>query len=201
LRLQQPLSPIIRLGAEKIFAIGVRCEKREPQEETSDQKDPSLAQVMGVLFNVMFLDHLATDVEHLERLNQLMRSGHIKHSGLEGCEEMRPLTVLQVTPSANLTEIAAHHQKDMPYLIQYFVNSLGRDAGSCSDLMSYLLFTPKYTRDLIELGYHDADDRADEIEDYLFADGSAGKSAGSSRNGSSREVEAASRRSPAALRT
>jgi len=201
LRLQQPLSPIIRLGAEKIFAIGVRCEKREPLEEASDQKDPSLAQVMGVLFNVMFLDHLATDVEHLERLNQLMRSGHIKHSGLEGCEEMRPLTVLQVTPSANLTEIAAHHQKDMPYLIQYFVNSLGRDAGSCSDLMSYLLFTPKYTRDLIELGYHDADDRADEIEDYLFADGSAGKSAGSSRNGSSREVEAASRRSPAALRT
>ena len=201
LRLQQPLSPIIRLGAEKIFAIGVRCEKREPLEETSDQKDPSLAQVMGVLFNVMFLDHLATDVEHLERLNQLMRSGHIKHSGLEGCEEMRPLTVLQVTPSANLTEIAAHHQKDMPYLIQYFVNSLGRDAGSCSDLMSYLLFTPKYTRDLIELGYHDADDRADEIEDYLFADGSAGKSAGSSRNGASREVEAASRRSPAALRT
>jgi NTE family protein len=201
LRLQQPLSPIIRLGAEKIFAIGVRCEKREPQEETSDQKDPSLAQVMGVLFNVMFLDHLATDVEHLERLNQLMRSGHIKHSGLEGCEEMRPLTVLQVTPSANLTEIAAHHQKDMPYLIQYFVNSLGRDAGSCSDLMSYLLFTPKYTRDLIELGYHDADERADEIEDYLFADGSGGKSAGSSRNGASREVEAASRRSPAALRT
>jgi NTE family protein len=35
LRLQQPLSPIIRLGAEKIFAIGVRCEQREPQEETT----------------------------------------------------------------------------------------------------------------------------------------------------------------------
>ena len=96
---------------------------------------------MGVLFNVMFLDHLATDVEHLERLNQLMRSGHIRPAGLEGCEEMRPLTVLQVTPSVNLTEIAAQHQKDMPYLMQYFVNSLGRDAASCSDLMSYLLFT------------------------------------------------------------
>ena len=62
---------------------------------------------------------------------------------------MRPLTVLQVTPSVNLTEIAAQHQNDMPYLIQYFVNSLGRDAASCSDLMSYLLFTPKYTRELI----------------------------------------------------
>ncbi len=201
LRLQQPLSPIIRLGAEKIFAIGVRCETREHQEEASDQKDPSLAQVMGVLFNVMFLDHLATDVEHLERLNQLMRSGHIKQTGLEGCEEMRPLTVLQVTPSLNLTEIAAQHQKDMPYLIQYFVNSLGRDAASCSDLMSYLLFTPKYTRDLIQLGYRDASERIDEIEDYLFSNGNTNKTAGSSRNGKSREAELGSRRNVTALRS
>lgn len=201
LRLQQPLSPIIRLGAEKVFAIGVRCETREHMEETPDQKDPSLAQVMGVLFNVMFLDHLATDVEHLERLNQLMRSGHIKHSGLEDCEEMRPLTVMQVTPSANLTEIAAQHQKDMPYLIQYFVNSLGRDAASCSDLMSYLLFTPKYTRDLIQLGYHDAHVRIDEIEDYLFGNGNAGKSAGSSRVGKSRDAEPPPRRSASPLRS
>ncbi len=95
LRLQQPLSPIIRLGAEKIFAIGVRCENLEHQEESSDEKDPSLAQVMGVLFNVMFLDHLATDVEHLERLNQLLTTGQITQSGLERCEKMRPLTVLQ----------------------------------------------------------------------------------------------------------
>lgn len=171
LRLQQPLSPIIRLGAEKIFAIGVRCENLEHQDELPVEKDPSLAQVMGVLFNVMFLDHLATDVEHLERLNQLLSNGHISQTGIEKCEKMRPLTVLQVTPSINLTEVAARHQRDMPYLIQYFVKSLGRDAASCSDLMSYLLFTPKYTRELINLGYHDADKRIDEIEDYLFSDG------------------------------
>jgi NTE family protein len=168
LRLQQPLSPIIRLGAQKVFAIGVRCENREHQDEIAGVKDPSLAQVLGVLFNVMFLDHLATDIEHLERLNRLLQDGHITQT-VEGCEKMRPLTVMLVTPSVNLTEIAAHHQKDMPYLIQYFVNGLGRDAASCSDLMSYLLFTSKYTRELIDLGYHDADERADEIEDYLFS--------------------------------
>ena len=191
LRLQQPLSPIIRLGAEKIFAIGVRCEKREHQVEESDQKDPSLAQVMGVLFNVMFLDHLATDVEHLERLNQLLRGGYIKPSAVEGCEQMRPLTVLQVTPSVNLTEVAAHHQKDMPYLIQYFVNGLGRDAASCSDLMSYLLFTSKYTRDLINLGYRDADDRIDEIEDYLYSEDSTnGKRATSASFGNGKSQPA-----------
>jgi NTE family protein len=169
LRLQQPLSPIIRLGAQKVFAIGVRCENREHQDEIAGAKDPSLAQVLGVLFNVMFLDHLATDVEHLERLNRLLKDGHITQT-VEGCEKMRPLSVMLVTPSVNLTEVAAHHQKDMPYLIQYFVNGLGRDAASCSDLMSYLLFTAKYTRELIDLGYHDADKQADEIEDYLFSE-------------------------------
>ncbi|MGB8887528.1 MAG: patatin-like phospholipase family protein [Candidatus Korobacteraceae bacterium] len=169
LRLQQPLSPVIRLGAEKILAIGVRGEKLEDQEQSGNPKDPSLAQIMGVILNVMFLDHLATDIEHLDRLNRLLVEGHINHLGVPGPERMRPITTLLITPSVNLTSVAEQHQKDMPYLIQYFVNSLGRDAASCSDLMSYLLFTSKYTRDLIALGYHDADERIDEIESYLYS--------------------------------
>jgi len=169
-RLQQPLSPIIRLGAEKIVAIGVRGETLEHQEEAADDRDPSLAQVMGLLFNVMFLDHLATDIEHLERLNRLLSNGHISQSGLEGCEKMRPLQSLHITPSVDLSQLAQQHQRDMPYLIQYFVNSLGRDTASCSDLMSYLLFTSKYTSALIDIGYHDAGKRIDEIESVLYSD-------------------------------
>ena len=57
----------------------------------------------------------------------------------------------------------------MPYLIHYFVSGLARDAASCSDLMIYLLFTSKYTRELIECGYHDANERIDEIEDFLYS--------------------------------
>jgi NTE family protein len=169
IRLQQPLSPVIRLGAKKILAIGVRGESLEHQEEAADEKDPSLSQVLGVLFNVMFLDHLATDVEHLQRLNQLLRDGHISQTGLEGCEKMRLLVPLLITPSVDLSELAKQHQRDLPYLIQYFVNSLGRDAASCADLMSYLLFASKYTQALIDIGYYDADKRIDEIEDFLYS--------------------------------
>jgi len=169
IRLQQPLSPIIRLGAERVFGIGVRGETRERVEEAESDSEPSLAQVMGVFFNVMFLDHLATDVEHLDRLNRLLREGQISQSGTNPVERMRPLATMLVTPSADLTEVARQHQKDMPYLIQYFVNGLGRDAVACADLMSYLLFTPKYTRALIDIGYTDATKRIDEIEEFLFS--------------------------------
>jgi NTE family protein len=168
-RLQQPLSPVIRLGAKKVFAIGVRCDNLERQKEPADQRDPSLAQVMGVLFDVMFLDHLSTDIEHLERLNQLLSGGRISQSSVQGCEKMRPLASFLMAPSVHLSELAEQHQKDMPYLIQYFVNSLGRDAASCSDLMSYLLFTSKYTSALIDIGYNDACGRIDEIESFLYS--------------------------------
>ncbi|MGB8012009.1 MAG: patatin-like phospholipase family protein [Terriglobales bacterium] len=168
-RLQQPLSPVIRLGAERVFAIGVRCGNKESQEETTDQRTPSLAQVMGVLLNVMFLDHLATDIEHLEHLNQLLNDGHINQLGIEGHEKIRPIGTFIIAPSANLSDLADQHRKHLPALIQYFVTSLGRDAASCADLMSYLLFTPDYTRDLIEIGYLDASERIEEIEEFLYS--------------------------------
>jgi NTE family protein len=168
-RLQQPLSPVISLGAEKVFAIGVRCGNKESKEETTDERNPSIAQIMGVLFNVMFLDHLATDVEHLQRLNQLLNDGHINQLGIEGHQKIRPLGILVITPSVNLSDLAEQHQRDLPSLIHYFVSSLGRDAASSADLMSYLLFTPNYTRDLIEIGYHDASERIEEIEEFLYS--------------------------------
>ena len=62
----------------------------------------------------------------------------------------------------------------MPCLIQYFVNGLGRDTASCANLLSYLLFTSKFTTALIDIGYHDASQRIDEIEDFLYSsDGKA----------------------------
>ncbi|MBZ5590826.1 MAG: patatin-like phospholipase family protein [Acidobacteriia bacterium] len=168
-RLHQPLSPIIHLGAQKILAIGVRGEVLEHQEEVANDKGPSLAEVMGVLFNVIFLDHLTTDIEHLERLNGLLARRKLKQAGIPETERVRPLKSLMIAPSVDLSEVAQHHQKDMPYLIQYFVNSLGRDAASCADLMSYLLFESKYTNALIDIGYQDADERIDEIEDFIYS--------------------------------
>jgi NTE family protein len=194
LRLQQPLSPVIRLGAEKVFGIGARGQSLEHQEEATSDTEPSLAQVMGVIFNVMFLDHLATDIEHLDRLNTLLREGKISQAGIDGCEKMRPLATFLITPSVDLSELARQHQKDMPYLIQYFVNGLGRDAAACSDLMSYLLFTPKYTGALIDIGYNDAARRIDEIEEFIFGTSSDGATSDSGSTAKSKMAPAITKR-------
>jgi NTE family protein len=169
-RLQQPLSPAIRLGATRIVAIGVRAENLEHQKEAAnDQKEPSIAQIIGILFDVMFLDHLTTDIEHLVRLNELLISSPRNQMGVNECEQIRPLMPLLITPSVDLSDVAEQHQTDMPYLIQYFMSGLGRDAASCSDLMSYLLFSSQYTNALIEIGYNDASNRIDEIETFLYS--------------------------------
>lgn len=85
IRLQQPLSPVIRLGAEKIVAISVRGHNGAGGFNT----DPSIAELVGVLFDVMFLDHLAADLEHLDRLNNLAVGGGSE--GRNGSEGIRPL--------------------------------------------------------------------------------------------------------------
>lgn len=169
-RLQHPLSPVIRLGANKVLAIGVRAENLEHMKETLNGRngEPSLAEVMGVLFDVMFLDHLTTDIDHLLRLNEMLDAGHLKQVGVDDFEQIRPVAPLVITPSVDLSQVAEEHRRDMPVLIQYFINSLGRDSASCADLMSYLLFTSPYTRALLDLGYRDASKRIDEIESFLL---------------------------------
>lgn len=171
IRLQNPLSPVIRLGATKVLAIGVRAESLEHRRETvnGNPDEPSIAEVMGVLFDAMFLDHLTTDIDHLMRLNKMLSDGQIRQKGVADSEQIRPLSPLVITPSVDLSKVAEEHRDDMPYLIQYFINSLGRNSASCADLMSYLLFASSYTKALIDIGYHDASERIDEIETFLLS--------------------------------
>ena len=125
IRLQYPLSPVIRLGAERLLAISVRAENT-PERPFTAKDEPSLAEVIGVLFDVMFLDHLTADIEHLDRLNRLLSEGHIEQSESLKHERMRPLRYLMIAPSVHLSEVAHHHRRHMPPQIKYFIDGLGR---------------------------------------------------------------------------
>ncbi len=186
LRLVAPMSPAIRLGASRILAVGVRSsraadtlahEERAPNTadgETGYLSCPPLAQVCGVFFNAIFLDHLDADIEHLRRMNTLLAS-HVPavHEGAAGepaapaVEGMRPIESLVVSPSEDLALIAQRFAHRMPRIVRYVLDGLGIPDAQSADLMSYLLFDGAFTRTLVEIGWRDADARAAEIEDFI----------------------------------
>jgi len=176
LRLVAPLSPAIRLGAERVMAIGIRCTQSAaelsraelpgaPSRTAVPIAPPPIGQICGVFLNAVFLDHLDADIDHLNRMNELIAAHEGPLSTVS--EPMRQVTPLVVSPSEDLALVAkdlAHH---MPRALRYILDGLGEPDAQSADLASYLLFDSSYTRALIDIGYRDAGRRIDEIEDFL----------------------------------
>jgi len=170
LRLTTPLSPVIRLGADRLLAIGVRTASPTEDQPSVFVETPPLAQILGTTLNAIFLDHLDADVEHLERLNQIVTKAHITAKNLEGISEpIKTVIPLVIKPSDDLGKVAENFTKNLPIPVRYLMEGLGTRKTPSADLMSYLLFDPDYTRALIDMGYKDANTRIDEIENFLFA--------------------------------
>lgn len=184
LRLTTPLSPAIRLGADRLFAIGVRCQESADsllRSELSTDLDlvarlqrPPLSQICGVFLNAIFLDHLDADVDHLKRMNELVagyQSAAHDRAPVKSkvSEPMRIVRPLVISPSADLAIIAKTLAHRMPRAIRYVMDGLGTPDAQSADLTSYLLFDKAFTGELIQLGYRDAAQRIDEIEDFLVA--------------------------------
>lgn len=184
LRLVTPFSPAIRLGARRVFAIGIRSQaaamarSRKELSALADgpskklvMKRPPLAQVFGTTLNAIFLDHLDTDLDHLNRINELIhayQTDSIPNPEIK--EPMHRVDPFVIHPSVDLAEVAELHGHRMPRFVRYLMEGLGTSRSQSADLMSYLLFDSNFTRDLIEIGYKDAKDRIDEIEHFLLAD-------------------------------
>lgn len=185
LRMVTPLSPAIRLGATKVFAVGIRCQSSADQLSRAElgragEDDaaalpaetikPPLSQICGVFLNAIFLDHLDTDLDHLRRMNELITAhGYREHPGVS--EPMRIVTPFVINPSADLAIVAAELAHKMPRAVRYLLDGLGTPNAQSADLTSYLLFDRAYTRALIDIGYRDAAEHIDEIESFLFAPG------------------------------
>ena len=190
LRLVAPMSPAIRLGATRIFAVGIRSARAAdtlaheeasgaPAEESSARLAcPPLAQICGVFMNAIFLDHLDTDVDHLRRMNELIATRHLAMqdaperdgNGAAVHEPMREIAPLVVSPSEDLALIAQRFAHRMPRLLRFVLDGLGTPDAQSADLMSYLLFDAAYTRTLVDIGYRDAAARIDEIEEFIRGD-------------------------------
>jgi NTE family protein len=188
LRLATPFSPAIRLGADRVLAVGVRSQRAAEnltREELATAEEsgaadtilppPPLAQICGVFLNAIFLDHLDADLDHLRRMNELIvaygdpRVRAPVRQPVRVSEPMRLVTPLVVSPSEDLAMIAQRFAHRMPRVVRWVLDGLGTPDAQSADLMSYLLFDAAYTRALVEIGHRDAGERIDEIEEFLRA--------------------------------
>lgn len=162
-RLAAPLSPALHLGAHKIIAVATRYERTAAEAGVADVVGyPPPAQIIGVLYNAIFLDLIDQDVIRLARMNKILREvPEEKRDGL------RIVDILVVRPSRDLGRIAKEYEPRLPRAFRFLTRGTGTRETRSPDFLSLLMFQDDYISRLIELGEADAASRSDEIEAFL----------------------------------
>lgn len=164
-RQHAPLAPAIHLGARRILAIGMRRRPAPAVPVRSDPADyPSAAQVAGLLLHSIFLDALETDAERLERINRTLRR---LPAEAESPDQLRPIDLLMLRPSRDLGVMAGDYPIELPAVVRSVVRAIGGERAQASDFLSYLMFDPPYTTDLMQLGYEDTLAERGTLEQFL----------------------------------
>ena len=163
IRLTQPLSPAIHLGARRIIAVTTRYAKsREEADRPSIVAYPPPAQVAGTLFNAIFLDQLDSDAMQLRQINAL-----IETQPEENRMGLRPIELLVLRPSEDLGRLANAYEAALPKAFRFLTRGLGTRETRSNDMLSLVMFQTDYVKRLIELGESDALAKRADIEQFL----------------------------------
>ncbi|MEC7518545.1 MAG: patatin-like phospholipase family protein [Myxococcota bacterium] len=188
LRLNTPLGPAIRLGADRVLVIGMTGQTHD-RVEIPPSRFPGLPFLLGKVLDAFLLDHVNLDIEELERINELLQDGIAAYgpefldrvnaeAAKRGHPPRRLIDSLVIRPSRDMGEMAADFLRRERVAIR---RRLGRaflrlmdvgEGADSADLASYLLFDGGFCSELIELGRADAAARHDELTAFLSPRGS-----------------------------
>ena len=172
-RLNSPIKPALNLGAERVIVIGL-----EPflpaGGRPASPRGPSLADVAANVLDGMLVDQVAQDVRRLALINSFFvedaATGTL-HSPRSyrlsrGHDPYRPISYALIAPRrpGEIGRIAQRvfqrryggfgSLRDLDYTVISRV--LGSSSQARGELLSFLLFDPEFTAELIALGRRDA---------------------------------------------
>ncbi len=184
LRQNTPISPALRLGADRVLVISLR-HLPTPHEVAvtgaeREQSFPSPWFLFGKALNALLLDHTDHDLDRLHRMNGMLEGG-IRAFGDRFVEELNRVLVplrgqgmrlvrdLHICPSQDIGALAAVYARRERVASGLTGRAIRYLAGEASeaDLLSYLLFDGDYAADLIELGHADARAREEELAAFF----------------------------------
>lgn len=189
LRQSTPLSPALRLGADRVLIISLKYRSADPvAAPNASLTYPTTPVLMGKVLNALLLDHTDYDLDRLRRFNQILQAGK-EAFGEQFAPKMnevvtrsrgqpyRTIHDLVLRPSRNISAIAAAHAKrkgSAPLSQSLPTKMLHRLAQSQlvneSDLASYLLFDGAYAKELVELAMEDTHHRRDDLIRFFDPD-------------------------------
>jgi len=167
IRQTAPLSPAVHLGARAVVAVAMQT-RRPAASPQAGPEYPSAAEALGIVLNSIFLQALDADAERLARINRLL---DVLPSDVRPPDLLGHVDLLMLHPSQDLGGLAAGHIAALPRTVRLVVESLGGHRVKASDFLSYLLFEPAYTTQLIELGYADVNRDWPRIAQFLESAG------------------------------
>jgi NTE family protein len=182
LRQNTPMSPAIRLGADRLLLISLRHVAAEPKVIQRERTEayPKPLFLAGKALNALLLDHTEYDLQRMQRINLILEAGNTAFGDKFESTMNRELMRLRGAPLRRIHAVHIRPSEDIGALAAQFVNA-GRmrvsgmfarrliqrlaagEARHESDLLSYLLFDGDFAAELIELGRNDAAKKADEL--------------------------------------
>jgi NTE family protein len=159
-----PLAPAIRLGARAAFVIGLKTHARDARAVITGQPYPSVAEVSGLLLDTVFQDQLEADADQLARINGLLDA---LPAQTPAPMSLRPVDLLLLRPRRDLATLSRGLATSLPREVRRIVDSLGGRREGAAEFLSYLLFEPSYTSQLVALGYEDLGAQWPEIERFF----------------------------------